>query len=237
MQENKINSIKGSTTISRDRLIPHVALITASQAVGKTVIKGIAQCNNVYRTVKALKLMGVKITEDGGLYTVYGVGVGGLSTPKDVLNMGGSDISIHLLIGLISTYSFTSFFTGKIDLCSKPTTEIIKALSSMCVSFITNNSSPPIAVIGSDSTIPISYTLATLSAEIKSAILFAALNTAGTTTIIETKPINNYTEIILKWFGVNLTVTKDVNNVSNIISLSGREELLAQEDMLDLEEI
>ncbi|GHM58450.1 MAG: hypothetical protein sL5_05730 [Candidatus Mesenet longicola] len=214
-------------------LAAHALLITASQAVGKTTIRGIAKDSNIYPTVQALRLMGVKITENEDLYTIHGVGVGGLVAPKNVLDVGNSDISAHLLIGLLSTYSFTSFFTGNIDLRSKPISETIKALSSMCVGFIANNNSFPIAVVGSDSTIPISYTLTIPSAEIKSAILFAALNTAGKTTITEVKSTNNCTETILKRFGANLNISKDMNG-HNIIAIHGREELLAQEKSLDI---
>lgn len=205
----------------------HASLITASQAVGKTIIRGIAKDNNIYPTAQALRLMGVKITENEGLYTVHGVGIGGLAAPKNVLDIGNSSISAHLLIGLLSTYSFTSFFTG---LRLKHISETIKVLSSMCVSFITNNNSLPIAVIGSDSTIPTSYTLTTPSAKIKSAILLAALNTAGKTTITEVKPTNNYTETILKKFGARLNVSKDINGY-NTIAIHGRGELFAQEEI------
>ncbi|XGA08329.1 MAG: hypothetical protein U0X86_000546 [Wolbachia endosymbiont of Xenopsylla cheopis] len=208
-------------------LAAHALLITASQAVGKTTIRGIAKDSNIYPTIQALRLMGVKITENNSVYTVHGVGVGGLVAPKNVLDVGNSDISAHLLIGLLSTYSFTSFFTG---LHSEFISETIKALSSMCVGFIANNNSFPIAVVGSDSTIPISYTLTTPSAKIKSAILFAALNTAGKTTITEIRSTNNCTETILKKFGANLNISKDING-HNIIAIHGREELLAQEEI------
>lgn len=207
--------------------ISHVSLIVASQAVGKTVIKGIARNSSIYSTVEALRLVGVKITEDENSYAVYGVGTSGLVAPKNILDIGNSNILAHLLIGLLSTYSFTSFFTGNIGLRSKSISETIKALSSMCVSFITNNNSFPVAVIGSDSTIPIAYTLNIPSVEVKSAILFAALNTAGKTIITEEKPINNCTETILKKFGASLNVSKDING-HKTITIHGREELLAQ---------
>ncbi|WP_339045712.1 hypothetical protein [Candidatus Mesenet endosymbiont of Agriotes lineatus] len=214
-------------------LASHALLITASQTVGKTVIKGIAENSGTDLTIQALKLMGVKITKNDDVYTVHGVGVGGLVAPKNVLDVGNSNTLAHLLIGLLSTYSFTSFLTGDIDLRSKSISETIKALSSMCIGFISNDNSFPIAVVGYDSTIPISYTLTIPSTEIKSAILFAALNTAGKTTITEVKPTNNCTEAILKRFGANLNVNKDINGHNTII-IYGREELPAQEKSLDI---
>ncbi len=211
--------------ISGDKSISHRALILASQTIGKTIIKNLSTGDDVKRTMTALKQLGIKIkTWKDGIVEVSGVGIGGLTKPDDILNMGNSGTAARLFTGLISTYPFNTIITGDKSLRNRPMEHIIEALHHMCVDFI--GKKLPLIILGSPDTIPIEYELLFNSAQLKSAILLAALNTQGMTTIIENYPFSrDHTEIMLKYFKARITI-KESNSYKKI-TLEGQSELFS----------
>ncbi|MBQ4875231.1 MAG: 3-phosphoshikimate 1-carboxyvinyltransferase [Rickettsiaceae bacterium H1] len=224
-----IKPISGEFIIPGDKSISHRALILASQTIGQTTINNLSTGKDVLRTISTLKKLGIRIkNKDKQIYEVSGVGVGGLSAPNDILNMGNSGTSARLITGLISTYPFTTFITGDRSLRNRSMNHVTTALRKMCVDFM--GEKMPLAIIGSGDTIPIEYELPISSAQLKSAILFAALNTQGISTIIEPMPFSrDHTEIMLKNLGANLKI--EHNDDYKKITLEGQPELFSIGEM------
>ncbi|MDX2073513.1 MAG: 3-phosphoshikimate 1-carboxyvinyltransferase [Alphaproteobacteria bacterium] len=211
----------GDVHVAGDKSISHRALMLASQALGLTTISGLLEGEDVMNTAAALKSMGVNIEKNGSQWRVEGVGIGGLQEPQGVLDMGNSGTSTRLLMGLVTPYPFTSFFTGDDSLRSRPMARVITPLEQVGAQITTHSGGRlPLSVKGTDTPNAISYTLPVASAQVKSAIILAALNTPGTTTVIEPHATRDHTENMLEYFDIPITrgQTKDGTN----ITLTGR---------------
>lgn len=203
-------ALNGSVTVPGDKSISHRALILASQVLGTTTIHGLLEGEDVLATADILRAMGVDIQCEGHVWTVRGVGIGGLGTPDNILDCGNSGTSARLLMGLVAPYSFASFFTGDASLRRRPMRRVMAPLEQMGATFIDNGSATlPLAIQGSATLIPMRYELPVASAQVKSAILLAGLNTAGRTTVVEPTPTRDHTEKMLRYFGVAIDVDAD----------------------------
>jgi len=228
MQSRTAAALKGKITVPGDKSISHRALIIASQVIGKTEISGLLEGDDVINTAKALRAMGVQIERTSPQHwVVQGVGVGGLAESSDILDMGNSGTGARLMMGLVAPYNFSTFFTGDESLRKRPMQRVIQPLSDMNVRFTAReNNRLPLVVHGTLDTLPITYTLPVASAQIKSAILLAALNTAGITTVIEKEATRDHTERMLRHFGWQVE-TKTLPDGSIAISLEGRQSIPA----------
>ncbi|MEI6730862.1 MAG: 3-phosphoshikimate 1-carboxyvinyltransferase, partial [Pseudomonadota bacterium] len=151
--------------------------------------------------------------------------VDGLSESSDVLDMGNSGTGARLLMGLVAAYNFTTFFSGDDSLRSRPMQRVVDPLLQMGVRFHSRSKGRlPLALIGSGDTMPIEYIMPVDSAQVKSAILLAGLNTAGKTTVIEQKPTRDHTEKMLAYFGWQLE-TEKLENGGIAISMIGKQAL------------
>jgi len=198
---------KGNAVVPGDKSISHRALMLSSQFLGTTRISGLLEGDDVMNTAKALESLGVVIHRaPGSVWEIQGVGFGGLAESHNVLDMGNSGTSTRLLMGLVSPYPFTTFFTGDDSLRSRPMARVIKPLTQMGAQFVARNDNKlPLAVIGSSThMMPISYRLPVASAQVKSAILLAGLNTRGRTTVIEPEPTRDHTENMLRYMGLDV---------------------------------
>lgn len=200
------SGIKGECTVAGDKSISHRALMLGSQVLGTTRIHGLLEGEDVLRTASALRSLGVDIHQNSqGVWTVTGVGVGGLAESTDVLDMGNSGTSTRLLMGLVSPYDFTTFFTGDASLRGRPMGRVITPLTQMGAGFNAREGGKlPLAVKGTKNSIPITYTLPVPSAQVKSAILLAGLNTPGITTVIEKEATRDHSENMLRYFGFDI---------------------------------
>lgn len=226
---NKSGALKGEIEVPGDKSISHRALIFSSQAIGTSTISGLLEGEDVIATANALRSLGVNITQNGDKWTVDGVGVGGLTEPDKVLDMGNTGTGARLLMGLVATYPFTTHFTGDESLCSRPMARVTKPLEEMGVNFESREGVRfPLAVKGSSHAIPITYELPVASAQVKSAILLAGLNCRGKTSVIEPVATRDHTELMLKGFGADIEVTKIENNGCKI-TITGHPELKAQD--------
>ncbi len=222
----KATSFRGKIAVPGDKSISHRALILSSQALGRTTIEGLLEGEDVLRTAEALRQMGVTVTRDlSGRWCIHGVGAGGLCEPANILDMGNSGTSTRLLMGLVSTYPFRVFFTGDDSLRSRPMKRVITPLEQIGAHVETREGSKlPAAVTGTASPMPISYTLPVASAQVKSAILLAGLNTAGTTTVIEPEATRDHTERMLRHFGWQVSVEHDKAR-GTVISVNGHQKI------------
>ncbi len=217
-------------TVPGDKSISHRALMLGGMAIGKTTIHGLLEGEDVLNTGKALSLMGVKSGKNpDGSWWVQGVGVGGLVEPGDILDLGNSGTSTRLLMGLVGSYGFTTFFTGDDSLRKRPMDRVTTPLQQMGVAFHARSGGRlPLAVLGTSSPIPITYSLPVASAQVKSSILLCGLNTAGITTVIEPTPTRDHTETMLEHFGATLTASTTQDG-KKIIQLHGHPELVARD--------
>jgi 3-phosphoshikimate 1-carboxyvinyltransferase len=165
---------------------------------------------DVLRTAAALRAMGVDVIREdgaaGGVWRVRGRGVGGLVEPAQTLDLGNAGTAARLLMGVVATHNFTSFFTGDASLTSRPMARVTTPLSLMGAGFVTRSGGRlPLAVIGAGAPVPIDYVLPVASAQVKSAVLLAGLNAPGRTGVVEAAPTRDHTERMLRHFGAEVT--------------------------------
>ncbi len=212
-----------------DKSISHRALMFSALAVGRSRISGLLEGEDVLATAAALRAMGARIAREAeGIWTVDGVGVGGLLQPGQALDMGNSGTSARLLMGLIASHPITATLIGDASLSRRPMARVIAPLSAMGADF---QASPgdrlPLMVRGACPAVPIAYRLPVASAQVKSAVLLAGLNTPGITRVIEPVPTRDHSERMLAGFGARLTIGEEAR--ARVIEIAGEAELRPQE--------
>ena len=222
--------LRGTIRVPGDKSISHRALMFASLAVGKSTIRGLLEGEDVLATAAAMRAMGADIERSAdGVWTVYGVGVGGLMQPATALDMGNSGTSTRLLMGLIASHAITATFVGDASLSKRPMGRVSDPLSLMGAEFTASpGGTLPLMVRGICPAVPITYRLPVASAQVKSAVLLAGLNTPGITTVIEPVPTRDHSERMLRGFGADLSVELDAGGVRTI-RLVGEAELQPQD--------
>lgn len=218
--------LTGEARVPGDKSISHRALMLGGLAVGETVVEGLLEGEDVLRTAAAMRALGADVTREGdGRWRLYGRGVGGLAEPDDVLDMGNSGTGARLLMGLVATHPFTTFLTGDASLRGRPMKRVMEPLDRIGARFTARSGGRlPLAVIGTEAPIPITYELPVASAQVKSAVLLAGLNTAGETTVVEPQPTRDHTELMLRHFGADLRVS-DLPGGGRAVTLTGQPEL------------
>ncbi len=226
VESSKISFLNGHAPVPGDKSISHRALMLGSIATGETIITGLLEGEDVLCTAEAMRHMGAKVYKgDDGLWHAFGVGLGGLSEPDVVLDMGNSGTSTRLLMGLVASHAITTFFTGDASLTKRPMGRVITPLEQMGATFTSREGGKlPLAVTGTNETLPIEYHLPVASAQVKSAVLLAGLNTKGTTSVIEDHPTRDHTEKMLQHFGIDVEV-EELENGAKKISVTGQKEL------------
>ncbi|MEE9196244.1 MAG: 3-phosphoshikimate 1-carboxyvinyltransferase [Alphaproteobacteria bacterium] len=220
--------LKGRIEVPGDKSVSHRALMIGAVAVGETRIEGLLEGEDVLHTAAALRALGAEIERDGdGVYRIHGTGIGGLRAPASVLDLGNSGTGARLLIGLLASHPFTSHITGDASLSARPMGRITTPLKEMGARFVGQGGGClPLAVIGAEAPIPITYRLPVASAQVKSAILLAGLNTPGQTTVIEPQPTRDHSEIMMRYFGVDIAV-EDIEGEdgARAITVTGQPEI------------
>lgn len=220
--------LTGRVTVPGDKSISHRALMLAALAIGTSRIEGLLEGEDVLATAAALRAMGATITREAdGAWQVKGVGVGGLLQPEAALDMGNSGTSARLLMGLVASHGITATFIGDASLSKRPMGRVIEPLARMGADITASPGGRlPLTIRGINPAIPIRYTLPIASAQVKSAILLAALNTPGITRVIEPVATRDHSERMLRGFGAGLSVEE--GSEGRIISLAGETELKPQ---------
>ncbi|MFC4271614.1 3-phosphoshikimate 1-carboxyvinyltransferase [Sneathiella chungangensis] len=219
--------LAGTIKVPGDKSISHRSLIFGALAAGTTRITGLLEGEDVLRTAAAMRQLGAEVEKmEDGSWQVRGNGVGALAEPDTVLDMGNSGTAARLLMGLVASCPFTTFFMGDTSLHRRPMGRVRLPLEEMGA-LITSRSGGrfPLAVTGRD-LMPIDYELPVASAQVKSAILLAALDTPGLTRVTEPKPTRDHTENMLRHFGATVTVT-DLDGGGRRIDYQGQQELTA----------
>ena len=221
--------LRGTIKVPGDKSISHRSLMLSALAIGESRVAGLLEGEDVLSTAAAMRAMGATIERTGeGEWRIHGVGVGGLLQPQAALDMGNSGTSTRLLMGLVASHAITATFIGDASLSKRPMGRVIDPLSLIGAEF---NASPggrlPLMVRGICPAVPISYRLPVASAQVKSAVLLAGLNTPGITEVIEPVPTRDHSERMLAGFGADLAVETDGDGVRHI-RLVGEAELKPQ---------
>ena len=214
--------LTGRIRVPGDKSISHRSLMFGALAVGETRVTGLLEGEDVMATAAALRAMGATIEREAeGAWSIHGVGVGGLLQPETALDMGNSGTSTRLLMGLVASHPITAQFTGDASLSKRPMGRVTEPLGLMGADF--SGTTLPLTERGLCPAVPITYRLPVASAQVKSAVLLAALNTAGITSVIEPVPTRDHTERMLKGFGAELWVEEE--NDERVIRLRGEADL------------
>ncbi|MDF2494640.1 MAG: 3-phosphoshikimate 1-carboxyvinyltransferase [Microvirga sp.] len=220
--------LTGRIRVPGDKSISHRALMLSALAIGESSVQGLLEGEDVLATAAAMRAMGATIERgDDAIWRIHGVGVGGLLQPQAALEMGNSGTSTRLLMGLVASHPITATFTGDASLSSRPMKRVIDPLASMGADITASPGGRlPLMVRGLCPAVPITYRLPVASAQVKSAVLLAGLNTPGITRVIEPVPTRDHSERMLAGFGAQITVEEDVDG--RIISVTGEAELRPQ---------
>ena len=212
-----------------DKSISHRSIMLGALAVGETRVSGLLEGEDVLATAAAMRAMGASVERLGdGEWSVHGVGVGALLQPEAALAMGNSGTSTRLLMGLVASHAITAQFVGDASLSGRPMGRVIEPLSQMGAAFAASGGGRlPLTLRGAWPAVPITYRLPVASAQVKSAILLAGLNTAGITTVIEPVPTRDHSERMLRGFGADLSVEIGSDG-ARVIRLVGEAELKPQ---------
>ncbi len=224
---HRAGPLAGAITVPGDKSISHRALMLSALAIGRTRITGLLEGEDVLRTEAAMRRLGARIARDAdGAWVVDGVGIGGLTEPDDVLDMGNSGTAARLLSGILATHPIFSVITGDASLRRRPMARVITPLSGTGAQFFARAGGRlPLAIRGAAEPMPINYRMPVASAQVKSAILLAGLNTRGQTRVEEPVPTRDHTENMLRHFGAEILVEHE--GTGRVITLTGQPELRA----------
>ena len=211
--ENKYNSFKKTISIDGDKSISIRTLLLGSQAYGKTFIENILLSEDILNSIKCLKKLGIKIFLKKKNCTVYGKGLNGFEYKKNIiLNAGNSGTFARLILGLLVKSPYYIKLVGDESLSQRDFERIISPLQRVGANFKVNKKKTlPLQIIGSNFTNPIYYFENRGSAQCKSTIMLAALNSSGET-VIRAKKSRDHTENIFKYLGIPTKIKKNKNN-------------------------
>ncbi|HEL0574638.1 3-phosphoshikimate 1-carboxyvinyltransferase [Streptococcus equi] len=222
--KTKAKALRGRLRVPGDKSISHRAVIFGAIAEGQTVIHGLLRGQDVLATIQALRDLGVSIYEVADSLIIEGRGFKGLKPAQKPLDMGNSGTSMRLLAGLLAAQDFSVQLLGDDSLSRRPMDRITIPLSLMGAELSGQGEKelPPLIVKGRQDLRPIHYQLPVASAQVKSAILLAALQTQGETVILEKELTRNHTEEMIEQFGGKLSVA------GKQISIKGPQHLQGQ---------
>ena len=220
-----VRGLKGRIRVPGDKSISHRSIIFGSLAKGVTTVRDILRGEDVLSTMQVFRDLGVQIEDDGNLVKIHGVGFEGLQAPKNKLDMGNSGTSIRLISGVLAGQDFEAEMFGDDSLSKRPMDRVTIPLRQMGVEISgrTERDLPPLKMKGSRELQPIHYQLPVASAQVKSALIFAALQAQGESVIIEKEITRNHTEDMIAQFGGQIEVE------GKEIRIQGGQEFTAQE--------
>jgi len=221
-------NLGGRIRVPGDKSISHRALILGGLAAGETVIDGLLEAEDVLATAAAMRALGCGVDRDGdGRWRVRGAGTGGLTEPEAPLDFGNSGTGARLMMGVVASHPITATFTGDESLCRRPMGRVLAPLMRMGARVAeAGRDRLPLTLIGTGDAVPAEHVLEVPSAQVKSAILLAGLNTAGTTSVIERAATRDHTERMLAHFGVDVRI--DDASGGRRIAVDGYQELKAK---------
>jgi len=225
---HRASGLAGRIRVPGDKSMSHRALMFGAVAIGETAIAGLLEAEDVINTARAMTALGAEARRGSdGIWRVQGVGVAGLQSPEGPLDFGNSGTGVRLAMGLMATTPLTARCVGDASLSKRPMGRVTKPLELFGARFDTAEGGRlPLTLHGARDPVPVTYTLPVASAQVKSAVLLAGLNTPGLTTVIEPVVTRDHTERMLRGFGARLTIEHKPDG--RHISVEGQHELTAQ---------
>lgn len=217
--------LRGTIRVPGDKSISHRSIIFGSLATGETKVYDILRGEDVLSTIQVFRDLGVSIQDDGDVIRIQGVGFQGLQAPTAPLDMGNSGTSIRLISGVLAGQDFAVTMVGDDSLSKRPMDRVAIPLRQMGVEIAGQGERdcPPLHEKGTHQLHPIHYRLPVASAQVKSALIFAALQAEGESTIIEKEKTRDHTEDMIRQFGGEIQVD------GKTIHIQGGQEFQGQE--------
>jgi 3-phosphoshikimate 1-carboxyvinyltransferase len=198
-------SVQGELSVPGDKSISHRALMLGGIADGRSDIDGFLDSEDCLATLAALRAMGVQIERPGEHRVhVHGVGREGLRASAGVLDMGNAGTAMRLFMGLLAGQDFDSTLVGDASLMRRPMERVAQPLRAMGARVQTQEGRPPVQMRGGTRLHAIDYAMPMASAQVKSALLLAALYAHGRSSVSEPAPTRDHTERMLGDFGVEV---------------------------------
>lgn len=224
MELLRAKQLNGQIEVPADKSISHRSIMFGAIAKGTTTVKNFLRGEDCLSTLNGFKELGVPIEDDGQTITIQGVGFEGLKPALGPIDLGNSGTSIRLMMGILAGTNFQTTLFGDEYLNRRPMQRVMTPLNQMGAHLVgfENTQYPPISIQGAKLA-PITYEMPVASAQVKSAIIFAALQAQGTSTIIEKEPSRNHTEQMIKQFGGEIEVSGKTIRVTGPQQLTGQE--------------
>jgi 3-phosphoshikimate 1-carboxyvinyltransferase len=221
--------LSGRVRVPGDKSISHRSFMFGGLASGETRITGLLEGEDVMRTGEAMKAMGAAIRREGEEWVIRGAGNGALLEPVAPLDFGNAGTGARLTMGLVGAYDMETTFIGDASLSKRPMGRVLDPLRRMGVQVVraAEGDRMPITLRGPKATAPIVYRVPMASAQVKSAVLLAGLNTPGVTTVVEPVMTRDHTEKMLRGFGAELEIETDREGARHI-RLQGQGRLTGQ---------
>jgi 3-phosphoshikimate 1-carboxyvinyltransferase len=228
LEARRSGALKGRVAIPGDKSISHRALILGALAIGETRISGLLEGDDVLATAVAIGKLGAQVARGGeGEWRVQGVGVGGWSEPDDMVDFRNSGTGARLVMGAVATAGIMAGFTGDASLRRRPMRRVLEPLTSFGASYVARDGGfMPVMVTGTAQPICIEHEVEVASAQVKSALLLAALNAPGRSRISQAALTRDHTERMLKAFGAEIA-TEQRRDGGELIEITGEAELRA----------
>ena len=223
-------ALSGKARVPGDKSISHRALLISALAAGETRISGLLEGEDVAATEGAIRALGSSVDrDDNGTWHIFGCGLGALTEPRNILDMGNSGTACRLLLGVLASHPVTAILTGDASLRTRPMERVMQPLRNFGANFVgAVGGCLPLTITGAAEAMPIEYKIPVASAQIKSAILLAGLNAPGRTVVIEPVSTRDHTEQLLHHFGADIKV-EEITSGGRCITISGETELLGCE--------
>ena len=208
LKSRRCGPLHGTVAIPGDKSVSHRALILGALTVGQTRITGLLEAQDVLDTAEALSSFGAHFTRhDIGRWSVWGTGVGGWAEPSNVLDFGNSGTGSRLVMGAMATTPITAVFTGDNSLRARPMARVLEPLCKYGASYTARDGGlMPVTLRGAAQAICIDHKVAVASAQVKSALLLAALGAPGRSRIVQDTLTRDHTEKMLAAFGADVSI-------------------------------
>ena len=206
--QTNCKGLNGIIRVPGDKSISHRSIIFGSLAHGTTKVYDILRGEDVLSTIQVFRDLGVSIQDDGQVITIEGKGFEAFQQPKNDLDMGNSGTSTRLIVGVLAGSPFPVTMVGDDSLSKRPMDRVAIPLREMGVTVQgqTERDMLPLHLHGSKELQPIHYSLPVASAQVKSALLFAAMQAEGESVILEKELTRNHTEDMIQQFGGQIRV-------------------------------